>query len=192
MGTQKLPVPVDDLHHYEREIMKLKGTRKEWVLKCYLLFRYQGIHVSRVISAESELKEIEAPDGRIRLGWYRTMKGQNPSKAKAWTTMKKHRLIYFNVDDFYKTMKKQYGSNIHSGRTQITRNIKRFGEKLEPKVFDVTPNALRHNLAVGLLEKGFSEMEVCQILNCSLSTLRDWYGKKPQKTLDDKLEKVGW
>ena len=85
MGTQKLPITKSEHNAIVKEAEKLKGTQKEYVWKAYLLFRFTGMHTSRLISPESKIEELEK-DGRIRIAWYRTMKGKNPSKKSVFST----------------------------------------------------------------------------------------------------------
>lgn len=182
MGTQKLPISKKENADIEKELTKLKGTKEENVLKAYLLFRYTGCHVSVILKKKYELKE-EMQEGFLRVVWNRPKKeGQ-----KAETKIVKHRKIYFNVHDFAKELRNAKRKN---NRLYFYRKIQEYSA--EAGVSGISPNTFRHTLAVELLDEGWTEQEVAQLLNCSVKTLREWYGKKPQKVLDKKLEDLGW
>lgn len=182
MGTQKLPISKKENADIERELEKLKGTKDENVFKAYLLFRYTGCHVSVITNKKYELKE-EKQEGYLRVIWNRPKKkGQ-----KAETKIVKHRKIYFNVTQFGKEIQSAKRKNT---RLYFYRKIQEYSSNAG--VSGVSPNTFRHTLAVYLLDAGWTEQEVAQLLNCSVKTLREWYGKKPQKVLDSKLENEGW
>jgi len=182
MGKQKLPISKKECADIERELEKLKGTKHERIFKAYLLFRYTGCHVSVITDKKYELRE-EMQEGYLRVIWNRPKKKGDD----AYTRIKKHRKIYFNVGEFAKQMQNAKGRNT---RLYFYRKIEKYSR--DAGVSGVSPNTFRHTLAVELLDEGWSEIEVAQLLNCTVKTLREWYGKKQQKDLDKKLEKLGW
>lgn len=182
MGKQKLPITERECRKIEDRLKLLKDTKEENIYKAYLLFRYTGCHVSVITDKKYQLREKEF-EGYIRIVWNRPKK----KRGKAYTSIKKHQKIYFNVTKFAKEIQNAKGKN---SRLYFYRKIMDYS--LDAGVSEVSPNTFRHTLAVELLNEGWSEIEVAQLLNCTVKTLREWYGKKPQKELDKKLEKLGW
>ena len=183
---QKKPIDVEDLDTLERFAKNRFGENSD-TYKSYMIFRYTGCHVSVLCESKRKLREEKGKDGKILIIWYR------PKKKGEWARVQiiKHRNILFDINEFSKNLYKRKKKN---NRLYWYRKMTQLGEKSGIKLPDdepLSPNSLRHSLAIYLLNQGWTDTEVAQLLNVSRKTLA-WYGRHTNKGINDKLEKAGW
>ena len=182
---QKLPIEnQEDLELLER-IAKNRFGEESDAYKSFMIFRYTGCHVSVLINPKYELHEEKDEEGDIIIIW------QRPKKKGAWarTPILKHSNIDFDINKFATQVQKRKKK---IKRLYWYRLMVELGEKSGIKLKEpLSPNTLRHTLGVELLNKGWEEVQVAQLLNVSRKTL-EWYARFTDKGMKAKLKKTGW
>lgn len=178
MGTQKEPLNLRELTKLE-QIAKLQGPD---IYKSFMILRYTGAHVSTLFNPECNLHEEEDSDGDVIIVWFRPKKKGQVAR----TSILKHRNIPFDIGKYAAQVQKRKKKN---NRQYFYRKIQELG--LVAGIKDLSPQSLRHSLAIELLNEGYTQIEVAQILNCSPKTLK-WYGRHTTSGIKDRLKKSGW
>jgi len=181
---QKLPLDLEDLKELEKFAKNRIGEDSD-TYKAFMIFRYTGCHVSVLVEKERKLHVEIDKDGDSNIIWYR------PKKKGEWArcVILKHPNIKFNIDKFVKEFQKRKRKN---NRLYLYRLMENLGDKSAIELKEpVSPNTLRHSLAIELLNKGWQDLEVAQLLNVSRKTL-DWYGRHSNKGIKNKLKESGW
>lgn len=188
MGQTKYPMTMEMLDNAEAIAMTYPKDNDHY--KVFLLLRYTGMHVCCLYRKEARIKEIKT-NGTTRITWFRPMKGKKKDVKELWEPVCgiiKHRKIDFNVEDYYNQLVKRKRK---TGNTYFYRIVKQIGDR--GGLSDLSPNTLRHSLAVYLLEDvKLSYQDIADLLGCSIQTLHKHYAKIGKKAVDDRLLKAGW
>lgn len=178
MGTQMLPHTAKQLVTLETKALNMGGDH----YKSFMLFRYTACHVSVLCDKTHDLRQEIDEDKDTVIAWQRPKK----EGAYARTTILKHKNIDFDVSEYAMALYKRKRKN---NRVYFWRKMKELGK--EAGVPNVSPNSLRHSLAIELLNNNYHESTVAQILNVDRKTLK-WYGRFTDKGIKDKLKADGW
>jgi hypothetical protein len=177
------------LPHTAKELVKLEATARGYadvkggdIYRGFMLFRYCANHVSVLCDKKYDLGEEEDEEGDTLIKWQRTKK----QGAAARTSILKHKNIDFDVSEWAKAL---YRRKRRNNRVYWYRKMQELGAAAG--VANVSPNSLRHSLAVQLLNEGYHESTVAQLLNCDRKTLK-WYARFTDKGLKNKLKESGW
>ena len=160
-----------------------KKSKAEDTYKAFMILRYTGCHVSVLCTPKFNLHEEWDDENRRIIVWFRPKK----KGAMARTTIVKNPALKFDVEDFVKDV---YKRRTKRSRQYFHHIIKELGKKCDYP--ETSPQTLRHSLAVELLNMGATEKEVAEILNCSIATLRNFYGKYTDSIKADTLVGLGW
>jgi len=184
----KYPVTTEELDRAEAVAMTYPKDSDHY--RVFLILRYTGMHLCCLYRRESRIREIKT-NGHIHIKWYRPMKGKRNGVKGLWEPVSgiiKHHKIDFNVEDYYNQLAKR---KRRTGNMYFYRIIGEIGDR--GGVESMSPNTLRHSLAVYLLDDlGMSHQNVADILGCSIQTLHKHYAKISKKAVDDILIKAGW
>ena len=176
----KLAVEKEPLTEQEFENVLKSATKKsEEARKVILLLRYTGMHVSILCKPKQYNLHTEG-DFII---WKRTKKNGKDAE----TTVKIHSAMNFDVKDFIKNnICKRRSKNNREYFYQLVRDV-----GLRAGIKSLSPMSLRHTFAVSMLDAGYPEKFVQQVLNCSDKVLKTYlnYSKERSKDLYDK---IGW
>ena len=143
-----------------------------------LLLRYTGMHVS--ILSKPEEYNLHVKDNMII--WNRTKK----EGREAYTSIPVHKDINFNVQEYIENLKKR---KRRISRQYFHALVKELGERAG--IQGVSPMSFRHTLAVDLLEQGYPDAFVMQVLNCSHKSFKS-YSKYTDARKRSMFEKMGW
>lgn len=186
--VQKLPMTIDELDRLEAIACSYPKDSDHY--RVFMLLRYTGMHVCCLYRKESRIKEIQR-NGRTHIRWYRPMKGKIKGVKNLWEILPgliKHQKIDFDVEAYYTHLSKRKRK---TGNVYFYRIIKDIGER--GGLSDLSPNTLRHSLAVYLLEDvKLSYQDVADLLGCSVQTLHKHYAKIGKKAVDERMLKAGW
>lgn len=188
MDTTKYPKNQDDLDKAESIAMTYPKDSDQY--RVFLLLRYTGMHVCCLYRKESRIEEVKA-NGHIHIVWYRPMKGKKAGIKGLWEKLPgiiKHQKIDFDVGAYYTQLSKRKRK---TGNVYFYRIIKDIGDR--GGLSDLSPNTLRHSLAVYLLEDvKLSYQDVADLLGCSVQTLHKHYAKIGKKAVDERMLNAGW
>jgi len=186
--VQKLPMTTEELDKLEAIACSYPKDSDHY--RTFLLLRYTGMHVCCLYRKESRIREMNI-HGHTYIRWYRPMKGKIKGVKNLWEILPgivKHNKIDFDVEAFYNHIVKRKRKK---GNMYFYRIMKEIGAK--SGLPDVSPNTLRHSLAVYLIEDvKLSYENVANILGCSILTLHKHYAKVSKKEVDKKLIEAGW
>jgi len=186
-STTKYPITQEELDQAEAIAMTYSKDSDHY--RVYMLLRYTGMHVCCLYRKEARIKEI-GTNGHIQIKWFRPMKGKTSGVKGLWepvSGIKKNKKIDFNVEDYYNQLVKRKRK---TGNTYFYRIIREIGDRGGIEL--LSPNTLRHSLAVCLLEMGMPYQNVADILGCSIRTLHKHYAKVSKKVVDKILIDAGW
>ena len=188
MGATKYPMTQEQLDMAEAIAMTYPKDSDHY--KVFMIFRYTGMHVCCLYRKESRIKEINT-NGHIHNKWFRPMKGKTKGVKGLWEPLPgliKHHKIDFNIEEYYNQILKR---NRKTGYMYFYRIIKEIGDR--GGIESMSPNTLRHSLAVYLLDElGLSLQNVADLLGCSVQTLIKHYAKVSKKAVDEIMVKAGW
>ncbi|MHA1136534.1 MAG: hypothetical protein ACTSSE_08610 [Candidatus Thorarchaeota archaeon] len=186
--VQKLPMTSEDLDRLE--VIAMTYPKDSDHYRVFMILRYTGMHVCCLYRKESRIKEIQR-NGHTHIKWFRPMKGKIKGVKNLWEILPgiiKHNKIDFNVEEYYNQMANRRRK---TGNMYFYRIIKEIGDR--GGLSDISPNTLRHSLAVYLIEDvRLSYQDVADLLGCSIQTLHKHYAKVGKKAVDDRLVKAGW
>lgn len=158
-------------------------------LKCMLVLRWTGMHVS--VLAEPILYDlhIEKEDGSEYIVWRRTKK----SGKDAYVSIKAHPQVrgHMVVGDWVQELRERRSSRL---KHRISRQyfyglIKEVG--YSAGIPDLSPMSFRHTFGVWLLNQGAPEEFVRQKLNVSHNVMRT-YVRYTRQTEQPMYKRLGW
>lgn len=184
----KYPITSEELDKAEAIAMTYPKDSDHY--KAFLVLRYTGMHVCCLYRKESRIKEIKT-NGHTHIKWFRPMKGKTKGSKGLWEPVPgimKHHKIGFDVEAYYNQIVKRKRK---TGNVYFYRIIREIGDR--GGIEKLSPNTLRHSLAVYLLDElGFSYQDTADLLGCSVQTLIKHYAKIGKKAVDERLVKAGW
>ena len=173
--------------HTAKELLALESKAASFgkdsdIYKVFMLFRYTGCHASVLATKAANLHEEIDEEKDTIIVWNRPKK----TGAAARTAILKHTRIELDVTEYAQCL---YGRRSKNYREYFYRLMRKLG--IAAEIPDVSPHSLRHSLAIELLNDGWSESTVAQLLNIDRKTLK-WYGRYTDTGLKKKLKKKGW
>lgn len=153
------------------------GTYEGYNVREMILFMLRtGVHPSVLANkARSNLKVTE--DGHVQ--WSRPKKrgGHAITRVKVSKDIEPW-VREFVLQEFPKYREWYWGLCKKVGR--------------EAGVPELSPMSLRHTFGTNLDELGFSPAEICSMMNASLPVVVKRYCKRQERSIDEKLDKMGW
>ena len=187
-GITKYPWTQEDLDTIEAIALTYPPESDQY--RVFLILRYTGMHVCCLYRKEARIKEIKT-NGTTHIKWFRPMKGKNGKVKNLWEPVcgiMKHHKIDFDVEAYYTQLVKRKRK---TGNVYFYRIIKGLGDR--GGLFGLSPNTLRHSLAVYMLEVlNMPFQDVADILGCSVNTLHKHYAKVGKKATDERFIAAGW
>lgn len=182
MGTQKEPLDVRTLTRIEAIAESDKFGRESDTYKMFVILRYTGAHESVIVNPKCGMHEEQDNDDETVIVWLR------PKKKGPWarTWMPKSQKIKFNVTDYLASIQKRTRKNT---RQYVYRKIQELG--LEAGITRLAPMSLRHSLAVQLINEGWPEVLIAQVLNVTPRMLK-FYARFTTIGIKEKFKKMGW
>jgi len=183
-GATKYAMPFNILDEIEEAAEKKHGRASD-EYRIWKALRYFGMHAICLYDPKSQLREFKK-GGQSYVVWWRPMKGAKKNQPGMWKKLPeypKHKAVDFNVQELYEELRDRRRK---TGYMYIYRTVSTLGRLAN--VSDISPNTLRHNHLMYLLEVQKLPMKnACDFLGCSVETGTKHYDAWGKQTVEERL-----